>query len=114
MVRLSELQSRSVPADGTRWGAWVYRAYNLTLEYKGNPDFYYVDLEECNDAPQILDWLLQISHKTWGSAQVVGELLKALDALAGDLQGEVCPWGENRPFSYARCLRARGERESHG
>jgi hypothetical protein len=103
-IRLSELQRRPPPVDGQKWGPWVYRAHNLTLEWKGNPDQYYIDLESCTDASHVLDWLLQISHKGWASARDVGELLRALDELAGDLQGEVCPWGQNESFSYAARL----------
>ena len=91
-----QIQDREKPPkDGTRWGKWVYRSKSLILVYEDhNRDFYEIDLEKCRDAAEILNWLLQISHKYWISPEDIGNLLLALDDLArGDLQADICPMG---------------------
>ncbi len=98
------------PKDGTKWGKWVYHAHNLTLEYQGkNGRWYEVDLERCNDSAQILDWLVQVLDKGWSTRADIGDLLRALDDLAGQLQSKVCGFGKNHRFSYARHLEGKGE-----
>jgi hypothetical protein len=98
------------PKDGTKWGKWVYHADNLTLEYQGERGAWYeVDLERCNDSGEILDWLVQVLHKNWSTRADVGDLLRALDDLAGQLQSKVCAMGKNQRFSYARHLSEKGE-----
>ena len=98
------------PKDGTKWGKWVYHAHNLTLEYEGASGAWYeVDLERCNDSAQILDWLVQVLHKGWSTRADIGDLLRALDDLAGQLQSKVCGFGKNHRFSYARHLEGNGE-----
>ena len=81
---------------GRRWGQWRYNASNLTVEYidydpqKKGAVAYYVDLERCGTAGDILDWIIQVSEKAWTRPQDIGHLVQALNELAGyGLQGKV-------------------------
>lgn len=81
---------------GKRWGQWRYNATNLTVEYidyepgKKGAIAYYVDLERCGTADDILDWIIQLAEKAWIRPEDIGQLVRALDELAGyGLQGKV-------------------------
>ena len=80
--------------SGRRWGTWRFDAELLTLTHFGRYR-YEIDLESCVDSAQVLDWVAQISRKTWATAKDVGGLVAALDALL-DLQGRVCSGGFDR------------------
>ena len=87
------------PRHGHKWGRWMFNGQTLTLQcfMEGNDEFviYEVDLDRCIDAPSIFDWVLQIAGKTWATPDDIGNLVLALNQLAGDgLQGMVCPWGK--------------------
>lgn len=87
---------------------WTYDADNLTLNIKSPGGVYDVDLEQCNDAAEVLDWIVQVSHKTWVSREDVGLLVDALDELAGGLglQEKVCPGGVNQKFDFGAHLKS--------
>ena len=51
---------------------------------------YYIDLERCRTADDILDWLIQLAEKAWIRPEDIGHLVLALHELAGyGLQGKV-------------------------
>jgi len=74
---------------GMRWGPWRYDAKTLELKYSKDGYTYEVDLERCNSSAQILDWVCQVSQKSWCSVADLGHLVNALDALL-DPQEHVC------------------------
>jgi len=77
------------------YGLWKLDTDRLVLDYsvKGR-QIYEIDLERCNNAAQILDWIVQLSHKTWATPQVIYDFISALDRILGyRLQGRVCPGG---------------------
>ena len=84
-----------VAEDGQRWGQWRYNKSNLTLEYvdparPDNDNPYYVDIEDCDTASGMLDWLLQIHGKAWLQPNDLNDLVSALQELSGyGLQGKV-------------------------
>ncbi len=41
---------------------------------------------------QILDWITQVSHKSWATSAAVGQLVEAFDSLLY-LQANFCPLG---------------------
>lgn len=86
---------------------WTFDPENLTLSIPSLASATYdVDLERCNDSAQVLDWILQVSHKTWASPEDIGYLVYALDELAGGLglQEKVCPGGVNKKFEFGAHL----------
>lgn len=74
----------------TTWGDWTLDMDTLVL---GNKKFDYgIYLDECNNSAQILDWIIQVSQKSWATNDVVGELVRALDDILG-IQGHFCGSG---------------------
>ncbi len=73
------------PHQGDRWGRWTYWQ-NRTLNHDGG---YQVDLDRCKSAAAVLDWIAQVSAKTWCTREDAGALVEALDACL-DLQGTLC------------------------
>jgi hypothetical protein len=78
-----------------RPNVWRYNPGNRTLEFK-SPWFYYVDLDDCDTAAEVLDWIAQISHKPWATDRVLADLVRALDDLL-NFQAKLCPSGASRP-----------------
>jgi len=75
--------------ERTTWGKWGLHD-NRFLVYA--PNDYYVDLHECVDSASFLDWLVQLSGKTWATAEDLGDLLRAFDDIF-HLQQTVCGQG---------------------
>lgn len=76
--------------NGKRWGHWEYKKNNLTLVFRGSEGQYEVDLERCNTSSEILDSILQISQKQWITPEDIGNLVRALDELAGHGLQAIC------------------------
>ena len=57
---------------------WRLVLDNMTIEHTTHPN-YYVDLERCGSSAAILDWICQVSQKTWADAQDSHDLLWALN-----------------------------------
>ena len=76
------------------WGHWRLNTKTYVLEFRNG---YEVDLESCTTAAEILDWILQITRKSWTTAEDIGNLIRALGEIAPGgcfgLQGLVCPLG---------------------
>ena len=72
---------------------WTYEpdAFLLTYPIHGDPDgpCYEVALDAMPDAAAVLDWIAQVSQKTWATPRIVGDLVLLLDAVL-DLQGSYC------------------------
>ena len=66
-----------------------------TLRYEIQPGAYYeVYLDEMQDLTEVLDWIVQVSHKSWASAAILGDLVKMIDDILR-LQGSYCGSGHN-------------------
>lgn len=88
---------------GRRWGRWEYNKSNLTLVFKSSEGWEYeVDLERCDTSSGILDWILQVSQKEWATPEDIGNLVRALDELAGYGLQEICHG--NATIDYKRLL----------
>jgi len=97
--------NRIVTCDGAvvedaRWRGWRLdaRTYVLSLVVDDRV-LYEVDLERCASSAEVLDWLVQVTNKTWvrgaHGALVVGGLVRALrDVL--DPQTHLCSFGHDR------------------
>jgi len=72
--------------NGARWGSWQYDEPRKVLMDMGG--CYEVDLEECRDGGEAMDWILQVAGKHWATSQYIGDLVRALDDLLGDVLRE--------------------------
>lgn len=71
---------------------WKYKKSNLTLNLTVRP-WYEIDLERCNTSAQVLDWIIQLSKKTWATAEIISDLVKVFDEYL-DIQGNICSIGD--------------------
>ena len=63
------------------------------LRYQVTPTYQYeVDLEEMESTAAVLDWIVQVSKKTWATPAVVGELVRSIDQVL-NLQANYCSQG---------------------
>jgi hypothetical protein len=68
---------------------------------------YQLDLDEARNAAELLDWLVQISHKSDTNPQRLRDLFRELDEACQTVfgkgtQGVYCPWGEARVVDWRR------------
>ena len=82
---------------------------NLTLNLTEQPG-YQIDLERCNSSAQILDWIIQVSKKTWAGNEIVGSLVKHLDRCL-HIQGNICSCGSDQNFNARKWLLSKQGRE---
>jgi hypothetical protein len=76
------------------WGPWNFEATAFVLSYEKGRHSYEVDLDECQDSAQVLDWIMQ-ARKAWATPDDLGHLVEAL----GDIlqpQSNMCSGGKNR------------------
>ena len=63
------------------------------LRYRISPGGdYEVDLEDMDCSAAVLDWIVQVSKKSWADRALVGELVESIDEIL-DLQGTYCSDG---------------------
>lgn len=75
------------PKYGDRWGEWEYcDDETLVCEH------YEVDLDRMKSSAAVLDWIIQVSHKTWATPRYVSNLVYALDDILR-LQENYCSFG---------------------
>ena len=88
-----------------KYGRWRYDPDRIVLVYVGDEgrEEYEVDPEECTSSAKTLDWIAQVSGKTWASREDVGNLVEALDDLLG-LQANLCSFGNDKQISDIRSL----------
>jgi hypothetical protein len=91
----------------TTWGDWELDKEALVLRHK--EILYEIYLDECNSCAQILDWIIQVSQKTWATNDVIGELVRGLDDIL-DIQGNFCGGGQSREANGKEIAKAYIER----
>lgn len=68
----------------TTWGRWTFNPSNFCLETTiGATGLYQIPVDEMINSASILDWIFQVSEKTWASSQDTGDLVKAIVDLLG-------------------------------
>lgn len=84
-MSVSELMKWNAPAPQNRdtWGRWRYDSKRLVLEYynKDSSMGYEVDLEDCDTASEVLDWIASLNNKSWTTVEDIGNLVLALNDL---------------------------------
>lgn len=101
---LAELAPVTKGGPPGAWGPWTYRAQSRVLDYRNR---YPIPLDDLTDSAKVLDIVVQVAGKDWGTPEVAGWLVIALNELL-DPQGRVCGFGRNRRFNpRAHLLKAR-------
>ena len=101
------LDGVDLKSNRTAWGCWIYHPENFTLECSDERGFIYeVDLELCRTSAEMLDWIFQVSKKTWATADIVKDLLTAFDDLLSP-QATLCSFGRNGQINPREILRSR-------
>lgn len=91
------------PKHGDTWGNWQYDAKWMVLTFL--PEDYEIDLEECTTSAQLLDWIFQISNKTWMTEKDRSDMLLALNDLLRP-QANLCSFGQNLKFDAKKHLKS--------
>jgi hypothetical protein len=76
----------------TRFGSWTFLRSNLTLYHEGG--HFEIDLERCETAGQVLDWIAHLQGKAWATPEILGEAVDALCRLL-DPQTTLCSFGSS-------------------
>jgi hypothetical protein len=58
----------------------------------GGHEQYAVDLDRCQTATAVLDWVCQVGWKLWATPEIVGWLVKAINDTV-DPQARLCSFG---------------------
>jgi hypothetical protein len=65
------------------WRPWRIDTQTRELVIRGAAYSYEIDLDSCTSSAQVLDWIAQVSHKTWATDRVLAGLIRALDDCFG-------------------------------
>jgi hypothetical protein len=85
--------------DLSRWNGWQLND-NFTLYYE--PAFYEIDLEyHALTSARMLDMILQIANKSWGTDAAVAGLVQALNDIIAP-QATLCSNGISTPLTAKR------------
>ena len=79
-------------------GRWTVHLDNLTIAHAD--EGYWIDLERCRTTAQVLDWIMQIAHKSWADDGTLASLVRALDHALRP-QATLCSLGMNRELTKA-------------
>jgi hypothetical protein len=88
----------------TQWGNWRLNGSNWTLLHAET--HYEVALEEMNSSSHMLDWIIQVSQKTWASPQDKSGLLDALNSIFYP-QNTLCSGGMDKRINAREALEKR-------
>jgi hypothetical protein len=87
-------------------GHWKYDAKDLTLTTEAGGYPYEIDLESITTSVEMLDWIMQIAKKKWGTSSVVGELVLILNEIHRP-QETLCSMGiERGPIAVKNIIRS--------
>ena len=110
VLSLAEFLRRPPPRK--RFGGWRLDEEGLCVFWRDEQDreLYWIPLERCRTSAAVLDWIIQISKKTWAADAVVAGLVRILDDTL-DLQPRLCSLGlERGPIDVRGLLRRRARR----
>lgn len=91
-----------VLAGKVKWGLWSYDPELRMLHCEQYQ--YSISLEDrCSSSGRVLDFITQIAKKTWATSEIVGDLVRAFNALYG-LQERMCGLGANHIIDVGAVL----------
>jgi hypothetical protein len=76
------------PEYGDTWGIWEYKQNETLTCYN-----YEVDLDRMQSSAAVLDWIIQVSYKSWVTENDLADLVYALDDILR-LQANYCGCGK--------------------
>jgi hypothetical protein len=81
---------------------WIYYKSTRCLKLNSFP-YYEIDLDRCASSAQVLDWISQVSKKTWATSELIGDLVLKLDEVL-NLQRNICGWGVDHKLDVRQWL----------
>jgi len=77
--------------EGRQWGNWKLSITERCLEHSRHSSQvpYQVSLDEIHNSASMLDWIFQVSSKSWTKYKDISDLISALDNIF-DPQGTFC------------------------
>ncbi|MGB9153956.1 MAG: hypothetical protein WCD70_12825 [Alphaproteobacteria bacterium] len=77
--------------DGRQWGKWKLNITDRCLEHKAHPGQvpYQLLLDVVNDSSSMLDWIFQVSSKSWATYKDISDLVSAFGDIF-DPQSRLC------------------------
>lgn len=84
---------------------WEIDDNTMTLDLIDKDHEYYVEISRCNSSAEILDWIIQVSKKTWVTDNILASLVRRLDHYI-DLQANVCSYGRDGKVDACEVVKA--------
>ena len=84
----------------TQWGSWRFEKSNWTLRHPK----YEIDLARMDTTGDMLDWIFQVSMKSWATREDVGYLIEALNDIFNP-QSTLCSGGSNGSINSVEYLK---------
>lgn len=95
-ISIGELMNMVFPLPDL--GGWAL-VDGHSLEYK--EPYYDIDLHTCIDSANVLDWIIQISLKTWATDSCLAGLVRAMNLYLRPQQ-TLCGWGIGKTITEAQ------------
>ena len=89
----------------TRWGDWSYDKKRCVLMYR--PKDYNVDLKECRNSAEVLNWVLEVNDKNWMTPEGLWDFVQAITALLNP-QLNICSAGVDKVVDPCALVKSRG------
>ena len=85
---------------------WELDERSMTLDLMDDEHSYYIELSRCNSSGEILDWIVQISKKSWATDNIIASLVRMFDHYL-DCQSNLCSFGmDNKIFNAIKCVKS--------
>ncbi len=99
--------NRAVSVAVTQGSPWRFNPGSLTLSYVAPQERYYLKLKKCDTSAGMLDWIMQVSGKSWADDHLLAFLVRDLNQLLNP-QGNLCSSGEEQgPINVRRVINQR-------
>jgi hypothetical protein len=88
-----------------RPNVWRYDPRFRTLTVQHAQGEYEVDLDDCDTAAEVLDWIVQVARKAWATDVILADLVRAFHDLLRP-QATLCSMGVAKPPINVRAVLA--------
>lgn len=84
-----------------QWGQWTIHDDGKSLHcVQDGREMYWIDLSYVKTAGGLLDWIFQVSQKTWATGECVRDLLMALEEIFHPQETLCLSSDQQLPSSY--------------
>ena len=80
------------------WGPWTLHRRRAVLTHRAS--HYEIDLDSCRHSPEVLDWICQITGKSWADNACIAGLVRALNDVL-EPQACLCSFGQHLTITKA-------------